>query len=94
MRRRGCEASNVAKNGDALRDISERTARERARACFRISRSGGSRGLGRTYFFLAVLLLLVLFLAVLLFELELFLEPLDDLVGMAHSFRRDRTVQP
>jgi hypothetical protein len=94
VRRRGCEASNVAKNGDALRDISERTARERARACFRIGRLGGSRGLGRTYFFLAVLLLLVLFLAVLLFALELFFEPLDDLAGMLVSFRRAKTVQP
>lgn len=59
-----------------------------------ISRSGGSRGLGRTYFFLLELLLLDPLLLELLFEeLELFLEPLDDLVGMLLSFRRDRTVQ-
>jgi hypothetical protein len=42
---------------------------------------------------LAVLLLLVLFLAVLLLVDALFLEPLDDLVGMLVSFRRARTVQ-
>ena len=70
-------------------------ARANLRAPARIRRSGGSRGLGRTYFFLAELLLLDPLLLELLFEpeLELFLEPLDDLVGILLSFRRDRTAQ-
>jgi hypothetical protein len=44
---------------------------------------------------LAELLLLDPLLLELLFEpeLELFLEPLDDLVGMLLSFRRGRTAQ-
>jgi hypothetical protein len=45
---------------------------------------------------LAELLLVDLDLLAVVFELELplFLEPLDDLVGMLDSFRRARTVQP
>ena len=59
---------------------------------------GGSRGLGRTYFFLLELLLLELDLLALLFEPELdalFFDPLElpDLVGMATlPFRRAKPL--
>jgi hypothetical protein len=46
------------------------------RAGAEISRSGGSRGLGRTYFFLAVVFFAVLFLAVLVFA-AVFFAPVD-----------------
>ena len=69
----------------------------RTKACARcaslqVKQAGGSRGLGRTYFFLAVLLLLDRDLVALVFEVDaLFLEPLElpDLVGInTLPFRR------
>ena len=62
-----------------------------ARAASQFRRSGGSRGLGRTYFFLDEPLLLELDLLALVLALELdFFDALElpDLVGMALSFRR------
>ena len=62
------------------------------RASLQVKQAGGSRGLGRTYFFLAVLLLLDRDLVALVFEVDaLFLEPLElpDLVGInTLPFRR------
>ena len=62
------------------------------RAGSRVNQAGGSRGLGRTYFFLAVLVLLDRDLVALVFEVDaLFLEPLElpDLVGInTLPFRR------
>jgi hypothetical protein len=69
-----------------------RTKADARRAGSQARRSGGSRGLGRTYFFLAVLLLLDRDLVALVFEVDaLFLEPLElpDLVGInTLPFRR------
>jgi hypothetical protein len=62
-------------------------ARERARAGAGVSRSGGSRGLGRTYFFLAEPLLLELDLLLLLLEVdELFFAPPDFEAALAMLF--------
>src|SRR5690242_910198 len=61
----------VTKNAHAPRDISEHKRSRATSAARQISRSGGSRGPGRSYFFLAEPLLLELDLL----ELELLFEP-------------------
>ena len=86
-----------------IRHIRQSRVRARVRArgdAWRLTSpaSGGSRGLGRTYFFLLELLLLELDLLALLFEPELdvlFFDPLElpDLVGMTTlPFRRAKPL--